>query len=115
MFHWPRTAALRAGTLRDWMEETDGEGAFPTPLPARAIEALRAACAHDDDEAASPYANLNVDDTTDLMHAAHFLDATAVFKAGAQHLFGRLLAGTSVCMAWSVTTSVKTLLTPKRV
>ena len=42
VIHWPRRAALRAGTLRGWMEETDGEGTFPTPLPARALEALRA-------------------------------------------------------------------------
>ena len=38
VLHWPRQAAERAGTLKNWIEErsgeeeTGGERAFPTPL-----------------------------------------------------------------------------------
>ena len=34
--HWPRQAALHAGTLKDWVDTTGGEGKFPTPLSAAA-------------------------------------------------------------------------------
>ena len=90
---WPREVALRAGTLKDWLDETGGVGTFATPLPTQALRTLRAACAHGGKEA---IAALSLDETAALLHAANFLEATAVFAAAAQHLCGTLLAGKSV-------------------
>ena len=93
---WPRRVALRAGTLKDWINDTGGEGEFRTQLTATALEKLRAACAHEGGEATSPIVSLQLDETTDLLHAANFLEATAVLTAAARHLCGTLLAGKSV-------------------
>jgi len=41
VWRWPRAAALRAGTLKDWIESTDHEGTFPTQLPAVTLRMLR--------------------------------------------------------------------------
>ena len=96
VLRWPRLAALRAVTLKGWIEETGGEDEFPTPLATQALEALRAACAHEGDEANSPLTVLQLDETAELLHAAHYLEATGVFEAAARHLCGTLLAGKSV-------------------
>ena len=41
--HWPRSAAERAGTLKNWIDDC-GEGAFSTGLPAAGLRLLLAAC-----------------------------------------------------------------------
>jgi hypothetical protein len=97
VLHWPRQVALRAGTLKDWIEDTGGEGEYPTGLlSTKILETLLAACAHDGGDATSPIASLPLEEATDLLFGAHFLDATAVFVAAARHLCGTLLAGKSV-------------------
>ena len=59
VLRWPRPAAERAGTLKNWIEEKSGdeetgdERAFPTPLTAKTLETLRAACALESDKATS--------------------------------------------------------------
>ena len=91
VLRWPRQAALRAGTLKDWIEDTRGEGEFPTPLPGRALWLLLEACAHDDAEAgSSPASSMQLDEMADLLHAAHFLEASSVFEASSSHLCGLL-------------------------
>ena len=70
VMRWPREAALRAGTLKNWIDETGGAGTFPTPLPAEALQLLRDACAHDGGEATSPIISLPVDGMPALLHAA---------------------------------------------
>ena len=89
---WPREAAERAGTLKGWIEETGGEGTFPTGLRAEILRMLSAACAHDGGEATSPLASLALDDTVDLLQAANFLEATGVLTTA----FNILLADKSV-------------------
>ena len=44
---WPLWMARRLGTLKDWLEDTDGEGSFPAPnIPADALRLLFELCAH---------------------------------------------------------------------
>ena len=44
---WPLWVALCTGTLKDWNEDTDGEGIFPAPqIPADALRLLLELCAH---------------------------------------------------------------------
>ena len=100
---WPRAAVERAGTLKDWFitersgeEETGDEGAFQTTLTAKVLETLRAACAHDGDEATSPLASLPLDETIDVLGGANFIEAEGVSTAASRHLCGTLLAGKSV-------------------
>ena len=92
----PHEVALRTDTLKDWIEDTGGEGEYQTPLCAEGLQMLRAVCAHEGDEATSPLASLPLDKTADLLCAANFLAATTVFAAAARHLCGTLLAGKSV-------------------
>ena len=98
VLHWPRRATLRAGTLKNWIEEMGDkdEEAFPTQLTAKDLETICAVCAHDGDEVTSPLASLPLDETTGLLHAANFLEATAVFAAAARRLCDNLLAGKDV-------------------
>ena len=70
---WTHRAALCAGAVKDWIDETGGVGTFPTPLPTKALSTLLAACEHDNGAATSPIASLSTDETSDLLHAAHFL------------------------------------------
>ena len=81
VWRWPRAAALRAGTLKDWIENTYDEGTFPTQLPAVALRMLRETCTYDGNKANSPLASLALDETIDLMSAANFLEATGVWGA----------------------------------
>ena len=80
---WPRQAANRAGTLKDWIDETGGEGTFATTVPTEALRALQAACMSDDMQS---IAALSVQETANLLDAANFLEATEVSLAGARHL-----------------------------
>ena len=57
---------------------------------------LRAACAHDGDEATSPLASLPLDEMADMLGGANYLAAEGVSKAAGRHLCGTLLAGKSV-------------------
>ena len=50
VLRWPREAALKCGTLKNWIEDTGGEDEFSTVLPAKDLETLGAVCAHDGDE-----------------------------------------------------------------
>ena len=96
LLRWPLLAASRAGTLKDWIEDTGGEGTFGTVLSAEALQTLLAACTHDGEEATSPIASLTFDKTIELLRAANFLSATDAMAAASQHLWGTLLAGKSV-------------------
>ena len=99
---WPRAAALCAGSLKDWIEDTGGEGAFGSGEmmahnpPATFLKTLRDACAHDGDELGDRLHSLQFHETVGLLHAAHFLAATGVFAAAARHLCCTLLAGKGV-------------------
>ena len=37
---WPRTAAARSAVLANWLDDTDGDAPFPTPLPTAALRTL---------------------------------------------------------------------------
>ena len=88
---WPRQTALRAGTLKDWVDDTGGQGKFPTPLSTTALRTLCTACAHEGEEATSLVASLPFDEATELLRAAHFLEATGAMMAAAQHLMCTLV------------------------
>ena len=99
---WSRAAAECAGSLKDWIEDTGGEGAFGSGEmmahnpPATFLKTLRDACAHDGDELGDHLHSFQFHETVGLLHAAHFLAATGVFATAARHLCCTLLAGKSV-------------------
>jgi hypothetical protein len=81
VLRWPRRVAVRAGTLKNWIEEnrsgeeetderTTSKQAFPTPLTAKVLETLRAACAHDGDETISPLASLPLNEMINVLGGA---------------------------------------------
>jgi len=92
---WPRREAERADTLKHWIEEVGGEGAFDTPLPAAGLRHLLAACAALGEapsrriveiegrltiEERSCLSSLDLNETMQVLEAANFLQAVEIGK-----------------------------------
>ena len=88
-----RTAARRAGTLSDWMDDTSGDGAFPTIIPAADLRVILGLCEDDD---GSALASHSLEKLIAVMTGASCLDAPGAFRAAARQLNIRFLAGKSV-------------------
>ena len=98
---WPRREAERADTLKHWIEETGGEGAFDTPLPAAALRHLLAACAALGEapsrriveiegrltiEERSCLSSLDLNETMHVLEAANFLQALEIGKQASRYV-----------------------------
>ena len=100
--HWPLWAARRAGTLKNWIEDTDGEGSFPAPdIPADTLRSLLALLTARLAVAGTPVkdsalASLSPDKLSAVARAANFLDVPDVLVAAARELCRRFLTGKSV-------------------
>ena len=88
-----RKAARRAGALKDWMDDTSGDGAFPTIIPAADLRVILGLC---EDGDGSQLATHSVEELVAVMDGANFLDAPCAFRAAARQLNTRFLAGKSV-------------------
>ena len=101
---WPLWAARHAGTLKNWIEDTDGdgEGSFPAPnIPADTLRSLLALLTARLAVAGAPVtdsvlASLSPDKLSAVARAANFLDVSDVLVAAARELCRRFLTGKSV-------------------
>ena len=99
---WPLCAARLAGTLKDWIDDTEGEGSFPAPdIPADTLRTLLSLLTTRLATAGVPatdatLASFSIDKLCSVARAANFLAATDVLTASAQELCRRLLTGKSV-------------------
>ena len=101
---WPLWAARHAGTLKNWIEDTDGdgEGSFPAPnIPADTLRSLLALLTARLAVAGTPVkdsalASLSPDKLSAVARAANFLDVSDVLVAAARELCRRFLTGKSV-------------------
>ena len=92
---WPAEAARRAGVLAGWMRETDADGSFLVPMAsAAALHALAALCTQDSVDPADVATHSFVE-LAEIIHAAHFLEATAALDAASSALCARLRGKTT--------------------
>ena len=92
---WPAEAACRAGVLAGWMRETDANGSFLVPsASASALHALAAMCTQDSVDPADVATHSFVQ-LAEIIHAAHFLEATAALGAASRALCARLRGKTT--------------------
>ena len=88
-----RKAASRAGTLSDWMDDTSGDGAFPTIIPTADLRVILGVCEDDDSSALATHSLVEL---VGVMQGANFLEAPCAFRAAARQLHTRFLACKSV-------------------
>lgn len=99
---WPLWAARHAGTLKNWIEDSDGEGSFPAPnISADTLRSLLALLTARLAIAGVPVidsalASLSPDKLTAVARAANFLAVSDVLVAAARELCRRFLTGKSV-------------------
>ena len=99
---WPLWAARHAGTLKNWIEDTDGEGSFPAPdIPVdtlRSLLALLTARLAKQPIAVTDSAltSFSPDKLSSVARAANFLAVSDILVAAARELCRRFLTGKSI-------------------
>ena len=96
---WSRKAARRAQTLKDCLEDTDGDGSFvASTLTTAAVHTLAAMCDEQGDDghgiSSQHVASCSIDELGELIRAANFLDAAAALGVVGRELLARLVGKT---------------------
>ena len=96
---WSRKAARRAQTLKDCLEDTDGDGSFvASTLTTAAVHTLAAMCDEQGDDghgiSSQHVASCSIDELGELIRAAIFLDAAAALGVVGRELLARLVGKT---------------------
>ena len=99
---WSRKAARRAQTLKDWLEDTGGDGPFVAPMLATAaVHTLAAMCGEQADDghgiSSQHVASCSINELGELIRAASFLDAAAALVVVSHELQARAASKDEKC------------------